>query len=102
MWQNLFNLGARKFGIVGVPPIGCCPAIRANNSAGACVRELNELARTFNNLTEVLLQNLTSELYEMKYSLGNVYKMTMIIIEDPLAFGKQSSITYISFLVSTN
>ncbi|KAL5557442.1 hypothetical protein UlMin_039678 [Ulmus minor] len=85
--QNLFNLGARKFGILGVPPIGCCPARRPSSGSEVCEEELNEFARTFNNITEVLLQNLSSELVGMKYSLGNTYRMISNILEDPLLFG---------------
>lgn len=91
--QDLYKLGARKFGIISVPPIGCCPAARAgSNDSSVCVEELNKLAQTFFQQTRDLLHTLSSELKGMKYSLGNAYEMTMSILEDPLAFGKNPNI----------
>lgn len=87
-WQNLYDLGARKFGIVSVAPVGCLPSPRANNTSGHCKEELNELARMSHTRMEGLLQALSFQLKEMKYSLGNASEMTINIIEDPLAFGK--------------
>lgn len=90
--QNLYKLGARKFGIISVPPIGCCPYARVqSNDPSVCVEELNELAQIFFIETQALLQKLSLNLKGMKYSLGNAYEMTMSIIEDPLAFGKYIS-----------
>ncbi|XP_004289057.1 PREDICTED: GDSL esterase/lipase At5g55050-like [Fragaria vesca subsp. vesca] len=88
--KDLYNLGARKFGIISVPPIGCCPAARVgpkSNDSSVCVEELNNLALTFLAQTEDFLRTLSSELKGFKYSLGNAYEMTMSILEDPLAFG---------------
>ncbi|KAH7519849.1 hypothetical protein FEM48_Zijuj08G0080900 [Ziziphus jujuba var. spinosa] len=85
--ENLYSLGARKFGIVSVPPIGCCPAVRAAHNATGCVEELNAYARIFHTVLDTLLSSLSSQLIEMKYALGNAYEMTMEIIEDPSAFG---------------
>lgn len=88
MWQNLFELGARKFAILGVPPIGCCPFSRLSDDGDHCHKEMNEYARDFQTTLGVLLQKLSSEYREMKYSLGNAYEMTMNIIEDPHKFSK--------------
>ncbi|XP_028078572.1 GDSL esterase/lipase At2g31540-like [Camellia sinensis] len=30
--QALYNFGATKFGIIGIPPVGCCPAWRCYNA----------------------------------------------------------------------
>ncbi|XP_059440558.1 GDSL esterase/lipase At5g33370-like [Corylus avellana] len=85
--KNLYDLGARKFGIVSVAPVGCLPSQRANNTSGQCKEELNELARMSHTRMGGLLQALSFQLKEMKHSLGNAYEMTINIIEDPLAFG---------------
>lgn len=86
--QGLYKLGARKFGIISVAPIGCCPHARVSNTSGVCREELNKLAQSFFISLEDLLLKMSSKLKGMKYSLGNAYAMTMSIIEDPLAFGK--------------
>ncbi|CBI37762.3 unnamed protein product, partial [Vitis vinifera] len=86
IWQNLFELGARKFAIVGVPPIGCCPLSRLADINDHCHKEMNEYARDFQTILSALLQKLSSEYGGMKYSLGNAYEMTMNVIDDPPAF----------------
>lgn len=88
IWQNLFELGARKFAIVGVPPIGCCPLSRLADINDHCHKEMNEYARDFQTILSALLQKLSSEYGGMKYSLGNAYEMTMNVIDDPPAFSK--------------
>ncbi|XP_021819542.1 GDSL esterase/lipase At4g16230-like [Prunus avium] len=85
--EGLYKLGARKFGIISVAPIGCCPHARVSNTSGVCREELNKLAQSFFISLKDLLGKMSSKLKGMKYSLGNAYEMTMSIIEDPLAFG---------------
>lgn len=88
-WQKLYDLDARKFGIVSIPPIGCCPFQRFIGKTGECVKESNDLAQSFYNATETMLIKMSSQAVGMKYSLGNAYAMTLDIIDNPLVFGKQ-------------
>ncbi|KAJ0041382.1 hypothetical protein Pint_28617 [Pistacia integerrima] len=85
--KSLYDIGARKFGIISIPPIGCCPAVRLYNNTGGCFEEGNEFAKKFYNATEELLYGMKSELPGMTYSLGNSYEMTMAVIENAYAFG---------------
>ncbi|KAK6922533.1 GDSL lipase/esterase [Dillenia turbinata] len=95
--QNLYALGARRFGIVSVPPIGCCPYIRYFNKTGGCADDLNNLAQVFYTAVQGLLQNMSSQLTGMKYSLGNAYEMTMNIIQNPLASGEHFHMLFALF-----
>ncbi|WCJ32760.1 GDSL esterase/lipase At5g55050 [Euphorbia peplus] len=90
--KNVYNLGGRKFAIMGVPPIGCCPYSLALNQKqgggnGTCMQMLNDFASDFYNSTVIMLQNITSLLPNFKYSLGNVYDMTMDMLNDYRSFG---------------
>ncbi|KAJ9172595.1 hypothetical protein P3X46_015812 [Hevea brasiliensis] len=85
--QKLYDLDARKFGIVSIPPIGCCPFQRFIGKTGDCVKELNDLAQSFYNATETTLTKMSSQVVGMKYSLGNAYAMTSDIIDNPFVFG---------------
>ncbi|CAI9272265.1 unnamed protein product [Lactuca saligna] len=80
--KNLYDLGARKFGLMSIPPIGCCPIARAF-SGGECAKELNDVVSAFYTPLESLLKNLSSTLEGFKYSLGNSYNMSMSVIENP-------------------
>ncbi|CAI9272262.1 unnamed protein product [Lactuca saligna] len=81
--ENLYKLGARKFGIMGVPPVGCCPVSRAYTGSGDCGPISNGLSATFYTALKSLLKNLSSTLEGFKYSLANSYNMTMSVIENP-------------------
>ncbi|KAH8508136.1 hypothetical protein H0E87_010318 [Populus deltoides] len=84
--RSLYDLGARKFGIVGIAPIGCCPLERAHGT-GECNKEMNDLAQAFFNATEVLLLNLSSQVQDMKYSLGNLYEIAYEVLHNPRSVG---------------
>ncbi|CAK8561897.1 unnamed protein product [Lathyrus sativus] len=84
--RKLYELGARKFGILSVPPIGCYPAVTSING-GKCVKALNDFAVAFYKATQTLLQKLSLEFEEFEYSLGNTYAMFKTMLKDPLAFG---------------
>ncbi|KAJ8764328.1 hypothetical protein K2173_006068 [Erythroxylum novogranatense] len=85
--QNLYDLGARKFVIVSVPPIGCCPSPRAVLKSDACIKEMNDLAVAFFVNIQALLKSWSSEFADVKYSLANSFRMTSDVLENPLVFG---------------
>ncbi|KAL8188691.1 hypothetical protein R6Q57_029711 [Mikania cordata] len=82
----LYNLGARKFGIISIPPIGCCPSQRIRNSTGGCLEIENTFARAFHSSLDALLKKLSFKLPDMKYALGNSYEMTINVINHPQLF----------------
>ncbi|KAG7975696.1 hypothetical protein I3843_06G112300 [Carya illinoinensis] len=73
----LLELGARKFGIISVLPIGCCPSQRLYSPNGDCLEELNDHARAFHTKIESILCRLSEEYQGLKYSLGNAYEITI-------------------------
>ncbi|CAN1276262.1 GDSL esterase/lipase At5g55050 [Linum perenne] len=81
--RNLLKLGARKFGIVTVAPIGCCPSQRVFNHTLGCLEELNDLALAFHSQVTQLMYNLSFEYRDMKYSIGNAFLMTINVINNP-------------------
>lgn len=86
--QALISHGARKVGIISVPPVGCCPSQRVLNATGGCLEDLNDLARAFNATIGALMIQLSSQYKGIKYSLGNTYEMTINVIENPSLFSK--------------
>ncbi|XP_020209216.1 GDSL esterase/lipase At5g55050 [Cajanus cajan] len=84
--KKLYELGARKFGIVSIAPIGCCPAVSSLNG-GKCVKALNDFAVAFHSTTRDLLQRLSYELEGFQFSLGNSFVMTTTILKSPSSFG---------------
>ncbi|CAN1271186.1 GDSL esterase/lipase At2g19010 [Linum perenne] len=68
---GMYNLGARKIGLVGVAPIGCTPlaiaanASKANNSP--CVDSMNQLVEPFNAQLKQLVDRLNVEFTDAKF-----------------------------------
>lgn len=70
---------ARKLGIVGVPPIGCCPHARPLNltatGSPGCLTDMNDYAQAFGAVVAALLDGLSAELDgAIKYSYGDAYR----------------------------
>ncbi|KAL2333867.1 hypothetical protein Fmac_015080 [Flemingia macrophylla] len=84
--KKLYELGARKFGILSVAPIGCCPAVTSLNG-GNCMKPLNDLAVAFHSSTQGLLQRLSYDLEGFQYSLGNSFVMTTTLLKNASSFG---------------
>ncbi|XP_073101401.1 GDSL esterase/lipase At4g16230 [Elaeis guineensis] len=85
--RQLYNLGARKIGVISIPPIGCCPSQRSLNDTGGCLEVLNESARAFYIATVAIMKDLSGELKGLKYSLGNAYEMVINFFRNALKFG---------------
>ncbi|KAJ4759799.1 GDSL esterase/lipase EXL3 [Rhynchospora pubera] len=91
--QELIQLGARKIGIVGIPPIGCVPSQRTlqGGFARGCASIQNEVAQIYNS-------RLTKELEEIKKRHQNttlvhldIYAFLFDMIEHPTKYGFEVS-----------
>ncbi|KAL6603434.1 hypothetical protein ACP70R_043795 [Stipagrostis hirtigluma subsp. patula] len=80
---ELYALGARKFGIINVGGVGCVPWVRAQNAAGACSDELNQLAVGFDGGLRTLLAGLARKLPGLAYSLADSFRLSSVT--DPVA-----------------
>ncbi|THG10332.1 hypothetical protein TEA_029342 [Camellia sinensis var. sinensis] len=81
--QALYNFGATKFGIIGIPPVGCCPAWRCYNATRGCQEGLNDFAQAFHFALDTLMRKISSEHPKMKYSLGNTYELIINVMQNP-------------------
>ncbi|WCJ32768.1 GDSL esterase/lipase 4 [Euphorbia peplus] len=94
--QNLYDMGARKFGIITVGPVGCCPSMRAMNKTqtgeGGCLRKANDLAIAFHNSIDTSLKYMSSKLPQFKYSLANSYSMGKFVLKGHLSYGFNDTI----------
>lgn len=88
--RELYALGARKFSVTGVPPMGCLPLERATNLLGHndCVVEYNKVGVEFNAKLASLVSKLNRELPGIKILLSDGYKIFYQIIQRPSFYGK--------------
>ncbi|KAB2011165.1 hypothetical protein ES319_D09G002200v1 [Gossypium barbadense] len=67
----LYTLGARKFFVSNVSPLGCSPFnINTKNHSGPCVEEIKNCASVYNDLLVGLLAKLQSTLHVKPRSYG--------------------------------
>ncbi|PVH47230.1 hypothetical protein PAHAL_4G009400 [Panicum hallii] len=84
---ELHAMGARKFAITNLGLLGCVPALRALDPAGACVDGLNLLAAGFDGALRSLLAGLAPRLPGLVYSLADSFGLTQDTFADPQASG---------------
>ncbi|XP_072983465.1 GDSL esterase/lipase At5g55050-like [Typha latifolia] len=85
--KNLYNMGARKFAISNVPPIGCLPVSRRSSPTGECIDAMNAVSKGVNDAIAALFGKLSSELQGLKYSIGSSYELILSLVANPNAVG---------------
>lgn len=91
-WQNLYDLGARRIGVFGVPPIGCLPSQRTlqGGTQRECAQKYNELAVLFNNKLSMEVNNLNLNLPSVKMVYIDGYYLPLDMIQNPTKYGMLS------------
>ncbi|XP_021807802.1 GDSL esterase/lipase At4g26790 [Prunus avium] len=92
---ELYQLGARKMSIAGLPPMGCLPLERTTNifSGSDCIEEYNDAARIFNVKLQGLIEKLSKKLVRIQLVLSNTYDILLEIIQNPATFGFEDAAT---------
>ncbi|XP_052180960.1 GDSL esterase/lipase 5-like [Diospyros lotus] len=89
--QELYEVGARKFGFLSLSPLGCLPALRALNpkgeESGDCFEEACSLALAHNNALKLVLTNLEHLLKGFKYCNSNFYDWLLDRVNNPSNYG---------------
>lgn len=87
--RKLYDLGARKISLGGLPPMGCLPLERTTNIMGqnGCVSNYNNIALEFNDRLKNLTTKLNQELPGMRLAFSNPYYIMLLIIKKPDLYG---------------
>ncbi|KDP39193.1 hypothetical protein JCGZ_00950 [Jatropha curcas] len=90
---ELYDLGARKISIAGLPPMGCLPLERTTNilHGSDCIEEYNNVAKDFNERLNGMVTELKRKLHGIKLVLPNLYDIGSKIIQNPGSFGFENA-----------
>ncbi|CAL9223878.1 unnamed protein product [Arabidopsis halleri] len=95
--KRLHQLGARKFVVVGVGPLGCIPFARALNliPAGKCSGQVNQIVRGYNMKLRRSLKTLNIELrfedYNTTFVYANSYDLFLKLVLNYRQFGLENA-----------
>jgi hypothetical protein len=84
---ELYGMGARKFGIINMGPVGCVPRVRVLNATGACNDGMNRMAAGFAAAVKSGLATLAPTLPGFTYSLADSFVSTQASFANPQSLG---------------
>ncbi|KAH7427735.1 hypothetical protein KP509_10G057300 [Ceratopteris richardii] len=85
--KELYNLGARRFSISSLGPLGCIPSqLNINKSPdGTCIPKLQQISVNFNTALKAITEQLNAELPDATYLY--VHSLAGDYISNPTAYG---------------
>ncbi|ONK72569.1 uncharacterized protein A4U43_C04F20780 [Asparagus officinalis] len=91
--QKLIKMGAKKIGVVGIPPIGCVPSQRTLGGGifRACATPQNQLATLFNSRVSTEIQRIKTKFPGTRLVLADIYGILYDIIQRPKNYGLEIS-----------
>ncbi|GLJ22397.1 hypothetical protein SUGI_0421570 [Cryptomeria japonica] len=87
--RTIYNEGATKVMIIGLPPFGCLPSTITlhNLFNGTCVDEYNNVATYYNNNVTILLDSMKPSLPGLQLVYIDIYDRILDMIQNPNKYG---------------
>nr|GME06192.1 GDSL esterase/lipase EXL3-like [Ipomoea batatas] len=87
--QELYEIGARRIGVFGLPPIGCVPSQRTlgGGPGRSCSEKSNEAAKLVNSKLSAQIDSLSKTLPNSKLVLIDIYEPALRLIQNPKQYG---------------
>ncbi|KAL2494795.1 GDSL esterase/lipase [Forsythia ovata] len=90
--QDLIDQGGRIIGLVGLPPLGCLPAVITLTLGGAfhnreCIESLSSVGFDYNQKLQNTLKTMESYAYGAKIVYADIYTPLDEMIRNPSQFG---------------
>ncbi|CAL1363184.1 unnamed protein product [Linum trigynum] len=86
---HLRGLGARKFALMAIYPLGCTPSARQRSPGGTtgCIAPLNFAAQLFNTKLKSMVDTLNQQYPDSKFVMIDAYRIIDQILNKPVLAG---------------
>ncbi|KAL9461785.1 hypothetical protein AB3S75_004727 [Citrus x aurantiifolia] len=87
--QELYGVGARRIGVLSLPPIGCVPVQRTLNGgiARGCSDFANQAAQIYNSKLQSVVDSLSKEFPDSRFVHFDIYNPLNSLIQNPAQYG---------------
>ncbi|XP_039068844.1 GDSL esterase/lipase At1g71691-like [Hibiscus syriacus] len=86
--EEIYELGARKFLVNNVPPMGCWPAnLNIHKPKTSCVEDINQRLSYYNGVLPNMLKNLEASLKGSTFVVCDLYRLFGYVFSQPAAYG---------------
>ncbi|KAI7993977.1 GDSL esterase/lipase [Camellia lanceoleosa] len=94
--KTLYKLGARKFVVKNIWPLGCLPHFvnQLDPRAVSCNETINQLVVPYSNNLPIMLNDLQSYLIGAAFSHSNEFQFVADLMENPRKYGITNTIGY--------
>ncbi|XP_065867085.1 GDSL esterase/lipase 2-like [Euphorbia lathyris] len=90
--KDIYKIGGRKFGFIGMGAFDCAPQMRAfEQNKGGCDEQVSTIIRLHNEALPKLLKEIQSQLEEFQYLYFDFYTTLTERIKNPLKYGFKDS-----------
>jgi len=102
--QELYGLGARRIGIVGLPILGCVPFQKTMRGGfkRACSDSENQAAILFNKKLSSQIDILGKNFPEARLVYLDIYNPLSDMIQNPSKYGNQTHLPYYIYYINQN
>ncbi|KAM1105763.1 hypothetical protein ACFX15_002644 [Malus domestica] len=101
--KKLHSLGARKFVLMSINPLGCSPVVRMGRPThNGCMQKMNRAAHLFNTHLKSLVDGMRAEMPGSALVFVNSYKIIRDIIKNPISKGFKDASTTCCEVASIN
>ncbi|KAH6762802.1 hypothetical protein C2S52_020235 [Perilla frutescens var. hirtella] len=91
--EKLQERGARRFAIIGMPPLGCLPMdVTLNEAKRECVKAHNSEAEAYNVKLQDLIKHLLVDMPRSKLVYVDIYNPIMSMVNNPKQFGLEHTL----------
>ncbi|WCJ32671.1 GDSL-like Lipase/Acylhydrolase family protein [Euphorbia peplus] len=89
LYRELYEIGARRIGVLGVPTIGCLPSQRTLKGGleRNCSNDANEVTMLFNSKLSSTCDYLNQQLPGARIVFMDTYHPLLALIQDPARYG---------------